>query len=304
MKKFVGYAVVFLLLIVAFFYLLCSLGNGYTDAAYIRFTTPRQHALILGTSRAAQGIIPAVLNEELLRNDFFNYSFSINLSPYGPSYLESIRRKLDPGTKHGIFIMAVDPWGICSVPGSPNDSSKFKELDFAIAKVKSVNTKINVDYFLNGYDQHFWDLIFKRKSRLFLHQDGWLEITVPMDSVSIEKRIISKAKEYKTLNLPDSKFSQTRYEYLIKTIDFLKEHGDVYLVRLPVHPSVMEIEEGLMPDFNNRILEITNQTGTRYYDMSDFNSNFIYTDGSHLYKESAKTVSKAIANWILSEKKL
>ena len=85
MNKFLLHTIAFLLLCIISLYLLFSFANEQNDPFYIRFTTPEQSSLILGTSRAAQGILPAVLNEKLSRNDFFSYSFSGNISPYGPT---------------------------------------------------------------------------------------------------------------------------------------------------------------------------------------------------------------------------
>ena len=91
MKKFIVNICLFLIIV-----LLTILGvfwqaDGKTDPFYLRFTTDKQNSLILGTSRAAQGLLPEVLNSKLNRDDFFNYSFTLGHSPYGPTYLKSIK---------------------------------------------------------------------------------------------------------------------------------------------------------------------------------------------------------------------
>ena len=62
--------------------------NGRIDPFYLLFTTPAQHSLILGNSRAAQGIVPSIVGASLEPLDFqgepFNYSFTLSTSPYGP----------------------------------------------------------------------------------------------------------------------------------------------------------------------------------------------------------------------------
>ena len=72
--------------------------DGYTDPFYIRFTTPKQQNLILGTSRAAQGIQPRFF-KEMMGVDIYNYAFTIGQSPYGPVYLKSIKRKFNYNEK-------------------------------------------------------------------------------------------------------------------------------------------------------------------------------------------------------------
>jgi hypothetical protein len=86
--------------------------------------------------------------------------------------------------------------------------------------------------------------------------------------------------------------------YLKKTINFLKNHGKVILVRLPVHKEIFKIEQKYMPSFNDKITELSPIVDS-YYDMTIDNNNYIYTDGNHLYKESSKIVSKKISDFIL-----
>ena len=89
--------------------------RGGVDAFYGRFASPAAGSLVLGTSRAAQGIRPAVLAARLagqFEGPLLNYAFTLTHSPYGPAYLASIRRKLRPGVRHGLFIVAVDPWSL------------------------------------------------------------------------------------------------------------------------------------------------------------------------------------------------
>lgn len=300
MKKFLLSSIVFTLLLFVSFYAIFLKANGKADPYYVRFTTPKQQSLILGSSRAAQGIQPAVLNKNLARTDIFNYAFSINLSPYGPAYLQSIKNKLSPENKKGIFIITVDPWSVCSVNEDPDNILKFKETGQALGKVKYVSQRPNIPYLIQGFDQHYWELIFSN-SNTFLHKDGWLEVTVPMDSVSLIKRRERKIKEYTEQNLAFNKFSKLRLDYLVQTINFLKERGTVYLVRLPMHPSIMKIEQDLMPDFPGKLGHVIKETGVGFYDMTPLNDKYIYTDGNHLYKKSGKKVSEDIATWILAQ---
>ena len=71
----------------------------------------------------------------------------------------------------------------------------------------------------------------------------------------------------------------------------------MYLVRLPIHPDMMAIDNQLMPDFNNKMQNIVPLT-EGYYDMTKLNNEFSYTDGNHLYKESGVIVTRMIAQWI------
>lgn len=297
MTKFLFRSTLFIAIVGISILLVFFQADGYSDPFYIRFTTPKQSSLILGTSRAAQGIHPVILNKVLLRNDMFNYSFTINISPYGPTYLKSIKKKLDTISKNGIFILTVDPWSISSISENPDDKSNFRELEKKLNKVQSVNTFPNLQYLAKLYDKQYYDII-KGNKNMFLHKDGWLEVNIIMDSIIIKDKIERKVKSYLMNTLPKYKFSLFRLKFLIKTIKYLDNYGEVYLVRLPVHPKIMEVDNMLINNFNDKIKEAINKS-SGYYDMTRFNDEFIYTDGNHLYKKSGIKVSEDIANWIL-----
>lgn len=79
---------------------------GYLDTNYTRLTTDRAPSLIIGTSRAAQGLLPKVFKE--IAPQMQNFAFTILHTPFGPSYLELINKKLKQDTKNGLNIIAVD----------------------------------------------------------------------------------------------------------------------------------------------------------------------------------------------------
>lgn len=300
MKKFIIKCSVFFVLIILSIYFILTLADGYTDALYLRLTTPRKNSLIIGTSLAAQGILPSILNRTLSRNDIYNFSFTLGDSPYGPSYLNAIKKKLNPGVTNGIYIVVIDPISLYSLCSNPNDTMMFEELSRCLAKIDNINTKPNFSYFLNSFNGPYFNLI-KKDKRMFVHDDGWLEVNVDMDSAFIEKRIERKLLFYKE-TLAKNCYSQVRHDYLIKTILFLKQHGQVFLVRLPVHPKMTELVNKSFPDFNAKI-EDAIKISNGYFDMSLLNSSYIYPDGNHLFKESGKVVTQKIANWIIEQNK-
>ncbi len=301
MKKFIFNLSIFIIAGIPIIIFICMHFklDGYTDTSYLKFSTPRQSSLITGTSRAAQGIVPSVLNKFLNRNDMFNYAFTIGESPYGPTYLESIKNKISANTRDGIYIIAVDPWSICDTTANPNDSIQFPEISLALGEIKNVSLNPNIFYLLHYYQKPLYHLFTDdTTSGIFLHRDGWLEITIPMDSASISLRIEQKIKYYRNDNLPRYKFSAVRFNYLLKTIVFLKTHGTVYLVRLPVHPQMSKIEDELMPGFDNKINSLALNMNVSYKNFKAMSGNYQFVDGNHLYKSSAGKVSAEIAEWI------
>ena len=296
MKNFILKTLAFSFVIVLIYIWVCSNANGYSDPFYIRFTTPKQSSLILGTSRAAQGLQPKVF-ENILNKKIANYSFTMAHSPYGATYLNSIKRKVNTNSKDGLFIITVDPWSICSLTEIPDDTLNFRELKLALANTTVVDTDPNIPYLFNNWNEQYYKLISRKKSIMFLHEDGWLEVNINLDSIDIDKSVAIKEKMYREDLLPKAKFSKTRLDYLNKTIEYLNSYGDVYLVRLPMHPKIMQIENELLPNFNALMKEPSILT-KGYLDLTSQNSDFKYTDGNHLHKSSGERVSEIIANWI------
>lgn len=300
MKKFIIKTVTFSFFSLLLFLLICSRVDGYSDTLYSKFTTPKQNSLIIGTSRAAQGLQPKVF-DSVLKKQFSNYSFTILHSPFGETYLNSIKKKLNKDTKDGIFIITVDPWSLSSFTKSPEDSLSFRELNLALGNTKFVNINPNPIYLLHNRDNRFYDLIIDKQSDFYLHDDGWLEINLALDSITLEENVNKKVKKYERDMLPKAQFSQTRFKYLLQTIKFLKMHGDVYLVRLPIHKKMMDLDMILMPHFNEDIQKAI-PLSQGYLDLTSKNMDFYYTDGNHLHKTSGKIVSKIVANWINENK--
>jgi len=296
MRRFLIQVVLFSVVLLVSFCLILTMANGYTDPFYLRFTTPQQENLIIGTSRAAQGVNPALL-EKVFDKKIYNYAFTVDHSPFGETYLNSIKNKIKKGDKPGTFIVAVDPWSISSKIKNPNDSTSFREVDLCLGNTQNVNSNPNLLYLIKNLGGKYHTVLTQRTGPCLLHENGWLDVSIGMDSLSMNDRIDSKVKIYRENNLPRYKYSSVRFRYLKETIKFLKGYGKVYLVRLPIHPKIMAIENELMPDFNEKIKSIVHMS-EGYYDMTDLNEKFLYTDGNHLHKTSGAEVSTKIANWM------
>ncbi len=297
MKKFVLHISLFILGLTTSILIIFSFANGSSDEFYLKLTTPKQGNLILGTSKAAQGVQPKIL-ENTLNKKFYNYSFSLLTSPYGKTYLTSVKNKLDTSKKNNIFILAVDPWGICSSTKNPNDSLQFPENKSFLHSVRNVNRNPNYNYLIHHFQGNYYKLIIN-KSPALLHDDGWLEVNLSHDRQEVERRTKFTVDDYRE-KLADYKYSDIRFTYLIKTINYLSAYGKVYLLRLPVHPDLMKVENTLMPDFD-AVIQKAIELSDGYLDFSASNTEYNYTDGVHLDKESGEKMSLALGNWIKSK---
>ena len=86
-------SIIFSIPILIFSALIVLKADGNLDPFYIRFTTPKQKNMILGTSRAAQGLQPSifdnVLNKKrdyisfyLLFNNLFNHRINASIQTF------------------------------------------------------------------------------------------------------------------------------------------------------------------------------------------------------------------------------
>ncbi|MEH6535810.1 MAG: hypothetical protein V7719_05410 [Psychroserpens sp.] len=307
MKRFLLHIVLFLIiLIVSGFIILCQ-ADGHTDAFYTKFTTKKQNALIIGSSRAAQGIQPKVINNLISNLSIYNYAFSRVHTPYGKPYLSSIQKKLDPNTSNSIFLVEVNPWSISKQKGEELDSTYFEEQDSFLGKVKNPNSNPNLTYLLNYYNGRNVEILTKKGKNyhgetLFVHSDGWFEVKLKDSLERTTSRIKSTVKSYKNIRNEYEGKSNVRMAFLIKTIQFLHEHGSVYLIRLPVNDDMLQIENSLMPRFDSDIMELSRMLNTPYINLMPSRNNYEYTDGHHLNYESGQEVSKIIAELIKKEK--
>lgn len=296
------HTLLFLLLVAVAFTLVLFRAGFEVDEFYGRFTTPKQHAFILGTSRAAQGLDPDVINQELGRNDLFNYSFTNEHSPYGPVYLKSIQRKHDAIGHDGIFILTVDPWNVGSDKSNPDDESLFRENDLMLNGMWDVTSSPNLLYLLKYYEGSYYNILKKKQDpQLHLRESGWLEVIVPMDSASVAKRTTERIRLYREETLQRYAFSSARLSWLGKTAEYLKQYGKVYLVRLPVSDEMINIEREQNSSFDIIMKEFSSSMNLPYLDLSADNDSISFTDGNHIARISTPMVSKKVAEFIRNQ---
>lgn len=302
MRNFLIKVFIFSIFPLATLYGVFLLEDGKVDPFYQRFTSGKKTALILGNSKAAQGIVPAVLDKKLFPEfgaKIYNYSFTVYNSPYGPVYLESLKNKLDEKAKDGYFVVTVDPWSISSDINEPNNIEKFEENDRFLATITEVNSDPNLKYLLTWFSKSYYEILLMRfKINLSkLHDDGWFETIGDIEAKSAVERRKFKV-EYYNEYLKKYSFSEERFKYLQKTVELLRKNGPVFLVRMPLHSDILEIEDKVDPQFNSRMDSLSNRFGAPYFDFNDSDAQWEFKDGLHLTVESASDFSEALAEKI------
>ncbi|SHG39757.1 hypothetical protein [Chryseobacterium sp. OV279] len=302
MGKFLFKISFYIIGIIAVLMLLASYADGNTDDNYMHFAVEKPKNIILGDSRSVQGIVPEVLKNKLA-TPFDNFSLNIAQSPYGEIYLNALKRKLDPDTKNGIFIVTVNPWNLSlkndvfTKADYPEEKSPFKNMYF-------YNMSPNYEYLLKNLNKSWFRIYLDReavvKSNTFLHKDGWMEVNVDMNKDSVNARIAKKTQEYQ-LMLKDYKLSQVRMKALNEIIDYLQPKGTIYLVRIPATQNIMNLENKRFPEFSGLMRDLSTRKNIKFYDFSGRCNDFVYTDGNHMYKESSKVLTAQIADSVKAD---
>lgn len=301
MKKFLGkisiwvFPLIALHLALGYFYT-----DGNTDDNYRHFAVPKPNNIIMGDSRGSQGVVPSELEAVFPSRKFDNFSLNITYSPYGEIYYKALKRKLNPNTKNGIFILTVSPWTI-STSKTEEGKESFTEEKSPLANMYCYDCSPNYEYLLKNYHQTWYYLYRDReeqgKSNTYLHNDGWLEVSVSMTESELKQRVKKKVQLYQKM-LEGQSVSASRIKGLEDIIRYLQSRGKIYLVRIPCGEEITEIEQEYAPEFNQLMLNLAQKYSISYFDFSPQYSDYQYTDGNHLYKESSRKLTRRLADSI------
>ena len=306
MDKFIFKITLFSILVLIGLSAIVLSADGSSDAYYLKFTTPQQSSMIIGSSRAAQGLQPSEINSVLKRDEIYNYAFTILDTPFGKAYYESIKRNLDTKTKDGLFIVEVSPWTLAMQDLFINDTLIMPETNTFIDKTKCVNSKPNFEYLIESYQEQYFKIInykFRKGDyqTLFVNDDGWWEVNIVSDLFSQDYRVKNKLKTYTSyLKRFKSGLSEYRIGYLKKTLQLLQKHGEVVLVRMPIDNRMLELEDVLSQDFDFIIKELSKDVNLPYINGTVYNKNYNTTDANHLTIESGKRFSSLLQIQLLN----
>ncbi len=267
------------------------LDSGHFDPFYTRFTTPKAPSLIIGTSKAAQGLQPVVFKD--LAPQIQNFAFTLSHSPYGPAYLDLIRKKLDTRSKEGLFILSVDPWAVSVFSEEEAEEKNFRENKGFTANIRLVNANPNIEYMLRFMQEPLYTVFTQDKEYMKLHRDGWLQMNISADSASVHSKTKAMIQLYQQY-LQIASIHPVRLKALEETIQLLKNHGKVFLVRMPVSEEIAVIERRYAPGFSKQMQNMANAHGVYYLDYFEASGQYQTTDGLHLYKEAGLLFSQKV----------
>ena len=299
MKKFIVNTLLFSGSILLFFILACFIidYSGMSDWAYKRFTVGRQTSLVLGTSRSAQGIQPQVINNYFadstnIKLPIYNFSFTVTSSPFGEIYFNAIKKILDTSVKEkmGLFIVAVDPWSLSEE--EEWDAKDYRETFSCLNEIKCLHMKPNWEYI--AYYFHLRDSEWCSKFSQ-LEDDGWYRVNFSMVDFLVEENIKQKLALYKTYHINKSLY---RLKWLEKTIEYLKNYGNVYLCRIPVYSGMLCLEDKHWIDFDKDMRTVAAKYDIPYFSFRNDRGEYRTIDGNHLYKEDGKIFTQNLCDSI------
>jgi hypothetical protein len=299
MKTFLIKTLIFVLLIKGAVTLLLLTQAPYIDYFYIKFTTPKQTSLIIGDSRSLQGIQPSILNDCLKDSGYelpiFNYSFTIAQIAYGKLNTESIKKKMKDEVSNGLFILTVNPWLLAERIEDDIDSNIFFEEGKPPHNMEFVSHNPNFEYLYKNFNYFHFRSLFKRNATT--HKDGWLEEkNLPKNEAVLEEWTLNQIRMY-TNFANEWKQSTYRLRHLDELIVFLKQHGDVIVLSMPIDQRIKAIENDFWADFDSIMDSIANNNHTKYLNFS-INDTFQTYDGNHLDKIGGMSFAKTLCNSI------
>ena len=268
--------------------------KGFIDYHYSKITG-EGNSLIIGTSRASQGLIPEIIIENsTFANLLLNFAFTSYNSPYCEAYLDAIEKKLNDSVRNGIFILEIDPFALV-------DDSNEKAPSKLFSQQIIMHGKTNYEYLYRNVNP-FYNIIINNNDlnkNCLAHQNGWLEVTLSKDSTEALNRAKSKLVSVEK-SVSFCKISEDKMMWLEKTIQMLQKHGTVLLIRIPAWQPITEVENKSFPLLQQRVRAIASAHSVQYFDFTKDNHLYKYVDGNHLTSESARQFSKELNKIILA----
>jgi hypothetical protein len=262
------------------------------DPYYGRLTSLHPQGLIIGSSRSAQSLDPKFISENL-----YNFSFTLAHSSYDQSYLDFIKtyHPIDGAghSKKFIHILSVDPW---TVRTSQQKKDSIINVGSFTEELVLPPMKPNLEYLVRFGGQA---LLLNFLDYGYINENGRLEMPKQnTDSPEKFRKILDeKLESYRQKSeFTHGYTSEKRLEVLRELIKFLQQDGEVYLVRLPVHPEMLALENQICPEFNSTMQSISNEFDIPYFMLSDF--DYQTTDGNHIINAESKRISEQVRDSI------
>src|SRR5690606_29599025 len=295
-----------IVLIACYYFFMGQLARHFVNDNYSKFTH-QSPSLIVGLSRAHDGISPRIMDSVLhtvpYEGGFLNFAFEKSQSPYGKVYLEAIKKKIPKNINRCIFILGGSPASItATIRFTTAEEINKNDERTLVGKISELNKDPNYEYIRKGFAGSLYKGLFPYNSQVttVFHDNGWEELKLSTKNYQVTDEDIAKWTSqtmggYKrVLKEQPEVVSEIRIESFKELISFLKQHGQVFVVRMPVDSLVLGMEIQWWKEFNTQMTLISAANDVPYFDFSDATQYRTY-DGSHLSSAYAKEFSVRLA---------
>ena len=266
--------------------------------------------LICGTSRTEQGIDPEHLSRQCPDlAGVYNYSFNLGDSPWSSQYASAITHKLKQSTESstGVLILSLDPWSLHNSKPNPSpflgtlsNSAWIQTHLYAMSTSPLQNMTGNSQKEISK--ALLTALRTKRTNKTLLHPNGWLPNTRYRDSsftaLETKKKIESYQALYPRVDTWPEEEAMTAIQNTIRTFKDLKPTGTVILIRPPVRPEMLLLEDTIYPELNQIAKSIAVENDALFFDCNTISDGLVFNDAHHLYHESAQILSTRLGSRI------
>ena len=150
--------------------------------------------------------------------------------------------------------------------------------------------------FLGIFKYFHFKSIIRRTSKMY--KDGWLEESnLTKDSITLNRWQQKQLTLYTDYSIRWKK-SEFRLKSLEKLITYLKKHGQVILLRMPIAKNIIDIENKYWKDFDSDISEISTTTNIDYFNFVKMSKKYKFYDGNHLDKYGGVSFTEELCDSI------
>lgn len=286
------------------------------------------NSMIFGTSRSAQGVNPAVLEQCAPHTGkWFNFSFTLGTSPWNEAYADAVIEKIDCSIqqdKPPTFLLFVDPWMLDENIGkgegtwfdepwsfvcdtSPFDYAIYKANPLDVISFGSGSDLLSV--FASSIPRQIATAIRRHQpssSTNGLQPNGWLPNNAFKTEDQISQAIEKKVDQYRTERIGTKWPCTTNTESVTKVIKHISssfDRADLILIRPPVSNKMYQLEQNRFPKANDFFMMLAQKNGVQFIDPNEQWSekhDLLFNDGHHMNVTGAVEFSKFLGERLTS----
>ena len=310
-------------LCLAFWFVPFLVNDNADRSGLIRFKPVQCNSMILGTSRSAQGVNPAILTTEFIEGgEWFNFSFNLSSSPWIKAYTRAILSKIECSITEdspGHFLLFVDPWSMDELAGQGINSFMkqpwFNPCSLGHGKWKFIQHTSNPLSVIGGGSGtdllaaagalpsrilSWFEEDYAKKNGI--DANGWLPYSRMKTAARVNKDITSQVKWYRKNKHRGNQWPGSENEEalisLIHTIQASDESAQIILVRPPVTDAMLALEMERFPELNDWMRAVSLTYNIPYLDTNERwgqRNNSQFNDAHHLNEEGANEFSHFLA---------